>query len=194
MLSLEEPLGPPGVGLAPGGGAPQPPLQTHPSGERPWPDQCARVFSCAATPPAWGAAVVSPAIHILKPMKWMPVLTRSKATGRHGRETTVTPHSGQVGGQEESPPDPTCLTYSRRTPRALAVLHRDDVYAACDERQMGALVELGAGLASGAQVFLVTDHQWSVAHHPRVRSFPNLAAAISAIVAMQNGERPRRAA
>jgi hypothetical protein len=59
---------------------------------------------------------------------------------------------------------------------------------------MGALVELGAGLASGAQVFLVTDHQWSVAHHPRVRSFPNLAAAISAIVAMQNGERPRRAA
>jgi len=68
------------------------------------------------------------------------------------------------------------------------------VCAACDERQMGALVELGAGLASGAQVFLVTDHQWSVAHHPRVRSFPNLAAAISAIVAMQNGERPRRAA
>jgi hypothetical protein len=51
---------------------PPAPLQTHPSGERPWPDQCARVFSCAATPPAWGAAVVSPAIHILKPMKWMP--------------------------------------------------------------------------------------------------------------------------
>ena len=27
MLSLEEPLGPPGVGLAPGGGAPQPPCK-----------------------------------------------------------------------------------------------------------------------------------------------------------------------
>ena len=65
----------------------------------------------------------------------------------------MTPHSGQVGGQEESPPDPTCLTYSRRTPRALAVLHRDDVYAACDERQMGALVELGAGLASVRKFF-----------------------------------------
>jgi len=27
VLSLEEPLGPPGVGLAPGGGAPQPPCK-----------------------------------------------------------------------------------------------------------------------------------------------------------------------
>jgi hypothetical protein len=39
---LEDPLGPPGVGLAPGGGAPQPPCKPTPSGERPWPDQCAR--------------------------------------------------------------------------------------------------------------------------------------------------------
>jgi hypothetical protein len=68
------------------------------------------------------------------------------------------------------------------------------VYAACDERQMGALCELGAGLASGAQVFLVADHKWSIAHHPRVRSFPNLAAAISAIMAIQAGEKARRAA
>ena len=125
MLSLEEPLGPPGVGLAPGGGAPQPPCKPI-RRETLARSVCQGLLLRSYTPPAWGAAVVSPAIHILKPMKWMPVLTHSKAAGRHGRETTVTPHSGQVGGQEESPPDPTSLTYSRRTPWALAVLHRDD--------------------------------------------------------------------
>ena len=32
------------------------------------------------------------------------------------------------------------------------------VYARQDERQMGALVEMGAARASGAMVYLVSDH------------------------------------
>jgi hypothetical protein len=47
VLSLVEPLGPPGVGLAPGGDRPAP-LNPPIRRERPWPDQCARVFSCAS--------------------------------------------------------------------------------------------------------------------------------------------------
>jgi hypothetical protein len=69
---LEEPLGPPGVGLAPGGGAPQPPCKpTHPARD-PGPISVPGSSLAQLHPPAWGAAVVSPAIHILKPMKWMP--------------------------------------------------------------------------------------------------------------------------
>jgi hypothetical protein len=40
-----------GVVLAPGGGGSPQPLRNPPiRRDRPWPDQCARVFSCAATP------------------------------------------------------------------------------------------------------------------------------------------------
>lgn len=67
------------------------------------------------------------------------------------------------------------------------------VYARADERQMGALVELGAGLASGAQVYLVSDHEWSVRHHPRVRCFTSLEQATEAIIARDAGEKARAA-
>ncbi len=104
---------------------PPAPLQTHPVRD-PGPISVPGSSLAQLHPPAWGAAVVSPGHPHIETRDMDAGLTHSKAAGRHGRETTVTPHSGQVGGQEESPPDPTCLTYSRRTPRALAVLHRDD--------------------------------------------------------------------
>jgi hypothetical protein len=65
------------------------------------------------------------------------------------------------------------------------------VYARQDERQMGALVEMGAAGASGAMVYLVSDHQRSDRHHPRVRCF-KLAAAVESIAALSAGERARR--
>jgi hypothetical protein len=65
------------------------------------------------------------------------------------------------------------------------------VFAQVDERQNGALIELGAGLASGAMVYLFSDSAWSVSHHPRVRNFRTLADAITAIVAADAGERAR---
>jgi hypothetical protein len=55
------------------------------------------------------------------------------------------------------------------------------LYAAQDESQMGALVECGAALGAGKQVFLVTPHDWSIEHHPRVKRFPTLEAAVQAI-------------
>jgi hypothetical protein len=67
------------------------------------------------------------------------------------------------------------------------------VYARADERQMGALCELGAGLAAGAWIYLVSDSAWSIGHHPRVRIFPTLEAAVAAIVAADSGERARAA-
>jgi hypothetical protein len=65
------------------------------------------------------------------------------------------------------------------------------VYARADECQCGALIELGAALAAGKHVFLVGPYDWTIAHHPRCRTFPSLEAAIAAIVAMQAGERER---
>src|SRR5260370_18733559 len=49
------PLGPPGVELAAGGVPPKPPYPLIIRRERPWPDQCARVFSCATPRRAWSA-------------------------------------------------------------------------------------------------------------------------------------------
>jgi hypothetical protein len=66
------------------------------------------------------------------------------------------------------------------------------MYARDDERQMGALLEAGACLGAGKWLFLVTPHDWSFKHHPRCRSFPTLAAAVEAIVAMAAGEATRR--
>jgi hypothetical protein len=49
------------------------------------------------------------------------------------------------------------------------------------ENQCGSLIELGCALASGRQVFLVSDNWWSVQNHPRCRVFSTLEAAIEAI-------------
>jgi hypothetical protein len=65
------------------------------------------------------------------------------------------------------------------------------VYAREGERQMGALVEAGAALGAGRQVYLVSDHAWSWRHHPNVRNFESLDKAIGAIVAAHAVERDR---
>jgi hypothetical protein len=42
-----------------------------------------------------------------------------------------------------------------------------------------ALIEVGAALGAGKQVYLVAPHNWSFQHHPRVRRFVTLEAAIT---------------
>jgi hypothetical protein len=59
------------------------------------------------------------------------------------------------------------------------------------ENQCGALIELGAELAFGKQVFLVSENWWSIEHHPRCRKFRRLEDAIAAIKAIEAGERAR---
>ena len=59
------------------------------------------------------------------------------------------------------------------------------------ETACGALIEVGAALAAGRQVFIVSNHWWSVSHHPRCRVFPSVEAAIAALIAMQEGERAK---
>ena len=49
------------------------------------------------------------------------------------------------------------------------------MFAREDENQNGALVEVGAALGAGKRVFLVSPHDWSWAHHPRVPRFKTLA-------------------
>jgi hypothetical protein len=47
-------------------------------------------------------------------------------------------------------------------------------YCRSDENQNGALLEIGSALAAGRWVYLVSDHDWSWRHYPRVRSFNTL--------------------
>jgi hypothetical protein len=58
------------------------------------------------------------------------------------------------------------------------------------EQACGALIEAGAALASGKQVFVVSPYAWSFAHHPRARTFGSLEAAVGSIMARKAGERP----
>jgi len=62
-------------------------------------------------------------------------------------------------------------------------------FAERDRTQCGALLEVGAALASGKQVFLVSDYEWTVSHHPLCRTFDSLEDALGAIIAMQRGTR-----
>jgi hypothetical protein len=55
------------------------------------------------------------------------------------------------------------------------------MFAQADENQNGALLEVGAALAAGKRVYLVSPHDWSWAHHSNVRRFDTLAEAIEAI-------------
>jgi hypothetical protein len=64
-------------------------------------------------------------------------------------------------------------------------------YAGEEERQCGALLECGAALAAGKQVFIVSPYEWSFAHHERCRRFDSLEAAIRAIKAQEAGEEAR---
>jgi hypothetical protein len=66
-------------------------------------------------------------------------------------------------------------------------------YCRSDENQNGAFLEIGAALSAGKQVYLVTDHDWSWRHHPRVRRFASLESAVTAIVSSNSVERMRAA-
>ena len=66
------------------------------------------------------------------------------------------------------------------------------MFACAEERQNGALLEVGSALGAGKRVYIVSPHSWSWKHHPRVRVFDTLEAAITAIVAAAN-TKPRAA-
>jgi hypothetical protein len=62
------------------------------------------------------------------------------------------------------------------------------MFAQNGERQMGALLEAGAALGAGRQVYCVSPHSWSFRHHERVRNFDTLEQAVAAIVRRHDGE------
>jgi hypothetical protein len=69
------------------------------------------------------------------------------------------------------------------------------LYCAEGERQFGGLLETGAALGANRQVLVVSPHPWPfLKHHPRVRCFTSLEAAIAALLAMRMGEQARLAA
>ena len=61
------------------------------------------------------------------------------------------------------------------------------------ETQCGALIEAGAALAAGKRVFVVSDYEFTFAHHPRCRSFSSIEDAITAIMSGAQGESLRLA-
>jgi hypothetical protein len=61
------------------------------------------------------------------------------------------------------------------------------------ETACGQLLEAGAALAAGKRVFVVSDYEFTFAHHPRCRVFASLEDAITAIMAGAQGERLRLA-
>jgi hypothetical protein len=64
-----------------------------------------------------------------------------------------------------------------------------------DENQNGALIEAGACLGNGrGRVFLVGGDAFSLRHHPKVRCFDTLEAAVAALLAGQHSERLRAGA
>jgi hypothetical protein len=68
------------------------------------------------------------------------------------------------------------------------------LYVENGTQHFGALLEAGAALGAGRQVFLVSPHPWPFLRcHPRCRSFDTLEQAIAAIMAGQRGEKARRA-
>jgi hypothetical protein len=90
--------------------------------------------------------------------------------------------------------EPTADEWRRHADQCVADVLSADVlllYAA-DERQFGALLETGAALGTGKQIFLVAPHDWPfLRNHSRVRSFETLEKAITALIAMAKGERAR---
>jgi hypothetical protein len=56
------------------------------------------------------------------------------------------------------------------------------LHAIDGEVQRGALIELGAALATNRKVFIVSPYDWSWKHHPAVTVFSSLADAIKALI------------
>ena len=55
----------------------------------------------------------------------------------------------------------------------------------------GQLFEARSALAAWRRVFVVSDYEWTFAHHPGCRIFQTLEAAVEAIMAGAQGERLR---
>ena len=53
----------------------------------------------------------------------------------------------------------------------------------------GSWLEAGSALAARGRVFVVSDYEWTFAHHPGCRIFQTLEAAVEAIMAGAQGER-----
>jgi hypothetical protein len=63
---------------------------------------------------------------------------------------------------------------SRRWVRCLEQAADADIcllYAPEGATQCGSLIEIGATLVSGREVWVVSDYQWTIAHHPRCRAY-----------------------
>ena len=78
--------------------------------------------------------------------------------------------------------------------RCLAEVSSADVvlfYAPEGFTQCGALIEIGAALQAGAQVFVISDYTWTIAHHPQCRVFKSLEDAVIAVKARVQGEEAR---
>jgi hypothetical protein len=111
---------------------------------------------------------------------------------RHGARKCVPPPLGAA----RSNCSPALATAALRRPcsRTTRARHGDG-RARRRQRAHGGSSQAAAHRqgAAGAQVFLVSPHAWSIAHHPQVRVFRTLADAVTAIVAADAGERARRA-
>jgi hypothetical protein len=89
---------------------------------------------------------------------------------------------------------PSASDWSEHWRNCIAEASEADVclfYAEAGSTQCGALLEVGASLAAGRQVFVVSDYKWTAAEHPRCRTFASLEAAVSSLIAMAKGERSR---
>jgi hypothetical protein len=59
------------------------------------------------------------------------------------------------------------------------------LFKRADEHHMGAILEAGACLGAGRELWVVTDQDdWSFLHHPRVRRFNTLRDAVTALLAL----------
>jgi hypothetical protein len=144
---------------------------------------------CAAAPrPA--EAVAMPTVYCASKSRHAPWWQALRACGLDLRASWVDAEFNHTGAEPDNDEwRHHWVTCIREASEADIML----VYARADERQMGALCELGAGLAAGAWVYLVSDSAWSIGHHPRVRVFPDLQSAVAATVAADSGERARAA-
>jgi hypothetical protein len=89
--------------------------------------------------------------------------------------------------------EPTADAWSRHWVRCIEEARECDALLFVngeDGQACGALIELGAALAAGRQVFVVSPDM-TFSYHPNCRNFSALADAIAAIVAMQAGEAAR---
>jgi hypothetical protein len=48
-------------------------------------------------------------------------------------------------------------------------------YAPEGATQCGSLIEIGSALQAGREVWVVSDYEWTIAHHPRCRVFRSIA-------------------